>query len=131
MSELASRLVRVLDEKRYDAMASVFTEDAVVATPTGEARGLAALVEKAQTNRPDGVMTQSFLTNQLVTVDGATATIDANLLVVFIREGGSSNLFGERYHLTAVRTAHGWRISRVGGTPLWEAPVPDLKRLVP
>ena len=109
-------------------MRTVFTEDASVSTASGAVQGIDALVEKARRIRPAGVFTQSFITNPLIDVAGDTATIGANLLAVFVgRPDG--RLFGERYHLTAVRTPRGWRISRVEGVPLWEATLPEITDL--
>ncbi|WP_285493871.1 nuclear transport factor 2 family protein [Actinomadura sp. NBRC 104425] len=132
LTDLVARLGRCLDEKRFAAMRTVFTEDASVGTASGAAHGIDAIVEKAGRIRPDGVSTQSFITHPLIKVDGDTATITANLLAVFVgRPEGGGRLFGERYHLTAARTPHGWRISRVESVPLWEAPLPEITSLPP
>ena len=127
LTDLVARLGRCLDEKRYEQMPTVFAPDAEVNTPTGSAKGLDAVIEKARTNRPDGVSSQSFITNPLIEVNGDTATIEANLFAVFI--GSNPRFFGERYHLTATRTPDGWRIIRVTGVPLWEGPLPALMPL--
>ncbi|GAA2096026.1 nuclear transport factor 2 family protein [Actinomadura alba] len=127
LTDLVARLGRLLDEKRFGEVRTVFTEDASVATASGAVQGIDALVEKARRIRPPGVFTQSFITNPLIDVDGDTATITANLLAVFVgRPEGRGRLFAERYHLTAARTPQGWRISRVEGVPLWEATLPEV-----
>ncbi|MEU5881084.1 nuclear transport factor 2 family protein [Spirillospora sp. NPDC047279] len=127
LTDLVSRLGRCLDEKRFGEVLTIFTEDALIATASGTVRGIDALVEKARRIRPDGVLTQSFITNPLIEVDGDTATIEANLLVVFIgRPEGQGRLSAERYLLTAARTPQGWRISQVKGVPLWEAALAEV-----
>ncbi|GAA3508310.1 nuclear transport factor 2 family protein [Actinomadura keratinilytica] len=132
LTDLVARLGRCLDDKRFGEMRTVFTEDASVGTASGVARGIDAIVEKAGRVRPDGVFTQSFITNPLIEVDGDTATITANLLAVFVgRPEGGGRLFGERYDLTAARTPQGWRISRVESVPLWEAPLTEIASLHP
>ncbi|GAA4069521.1 nuclear transport factor 2 family protein [Actinomadura miaoliensis] len=127
LTDLVARLGRCLDEKRFREVRTVFTDDASVSTASGAVQGIDALVEKARRVRPAGVFTQSFITNPLIDVDGDTATITANLLAVFVGQPeGGGRFFGERYHLTAARTPRGWRISRVEGVPLWEAPLPEI-----
>jgi hypothetical protein len=127
LTDLAARLGRCLDEKRFDEVRTVFTEDASVSTASGAVQGIDAIVEKARKIRPAGVFTHSFITNPLIDVDGDTATMTANLLAVFVGQPeGRGRLFGERYHLAAVRTPRGWRISRVEGVPLWEATLPEV-----
>ena len=127
LTDLAARLGRFLDQKRFGEVRTIFTEDASVATASGAVRGIDAIVEKARRIRPAGVFTQSFITNSLIDVDGDTATIVANLLAVFVGQPeGRGRLVGERYHLTAARTPQGWRISRVEGAPLWEAELPEV-----
>lgn len=129
LTDLVFRLGRALDEKRLGDLRDIFTEDASVGTATGAARGIDALVEKAASARPDGVFTQTFIANPIVEVDGDTARISANLLAVIVGPPPGGRLFGEGYHLTAVRTPAGWRISRVEGVPLWDAEIGSLKPL--
>ncbi|WP_433477693.1 nuclear transport factor 2 family protein [Spirillospora sp. CA-142024] len=124
---VARHLGRLLDEKRFGEVRTIFTEDASVSTASGAVQGIGALVEKARRIRPAGVFTQSFITNPLIEVDGDTATIAANLLAAFVGQPeGRGRLFAERYHLHATRTRQGWRISRVEGVPLWEAALPEV-----
>src|SRR3712207_2808904 len=97
LTDLVARLGRLLDEKRFAEVLTVFTEDASVATASGAVQGTGALVEKARRIRPAGVFTQSFITNALIDVDGDTAAITANLLAVFVGQPeGAGRLVGER-----------------------------------
>ncbi|SNR39551.1 nuclear transport factor 2 family protein [Actinomadura mexicana] len=118
LSALVSRLGRWLDDKSPGDGRAIFAEDAEAHTPGGVARGVDALVAQARRNHT--VPTQHFITDPLIDVDGDHAAIGANLLVVFAREDGV-RLLGERYELRAVRTADGWRITRVEARPIWEA----------
>jgi SnoaL-like protein len=51
-------------------------------------------------------------------LQGDRADVRANLVASFV---GDANLeqHGERYRFEAVRTAHGWRLSRVEVRPVW------------
>ncbi|MFI6517998.1 nuclear transport factor 2 family protein [Spirillospora sp. NPDC050679] len=71
LTDLAARLGRRLDEKRFEEVRTVFTEDASISTAGG--------------------------TDPLIEVDGDTATIAAFVN----RPGGRGRLFAERYRLTA------------------------------
>ncbi|WUH99409.1 nuclear transport factor 2 family protein [Spirillospora sp. NBC_00431] len=114
---LVSRLGAWLDAKSPDEGRVLFTEDAEAHTLGGVAKGVEALIEQAR--RGHRVPTQHFTTDPLVEVSGDSATIGANLLVVFAHEDGP-RLLGERYELEAVRAADGWRISRVETRLIWE-----------
>ncbi len=117
LSLLVSRLGRWLDEKSPGDGRALFTEDAEVHTLGGVSKGVDALVEQARRNHQ--VPTQHFVTDPLVEVDGDQATIEANLLVVFVKDEGL-RLLGERYELRAARTGDGWRLTRVQARPIWE-----------
>ncbi|MEV4001174.1 nuclear transport factor 2 family protein [Actinomadura sp. NPDC049753] len=118
LSALVSRLGLWLDDKSPGDGRAVFTEDVEARTLGGVAKGIEAVVAQARRNHT--VPTQHFITNPLIDVHGDQAAIGANLLVVFARDEGL-RLLGERYELRAVRTADGWRISRVEVRPIWEA----------
>ncbi|MFI0480544.1 nuclear transport factor 2 family protein [Actinomadura sp. 9N215] len=117
LSLLVSRLGAWLDAKSPDQGRALFTEDAEAHTLGGVAKGVDALFEQARRNHT--VPTQHFITDPLVEISGDSATIGANLLVVFAHEAGP-RLLGERYELDAARTPDGWRISRVQARPIWE-----------
>lgn len=118
LSDLVSRLGLWLDDKSPGDGRALFAEGAEAHTQGGVAKGIDALVAQARRNHT--VPTQHFITDPLIDVDGDQAAIGANLLVVFAREDGL-RLLGERYELRAVRTAEGWRITRVEARPIWEA----------
>lgn len=117
LSALVSRLGRWLDDKNFGDGRAVFTEDAEAHTLGGVSKGVDALSEQARRNHT--VPTQHFITNPLIEVDGDKAVISANLLVVFVHEGGP-RMLGERYDLQAARTPDGWRLSRIQAHPIWE-----------
>jgi hypothetical protein len=130
LADLVSRLGRWLDEKRYrDAgeTAAILAEYAVISTLGGEATGLDAIRAQAARGH-DAFVTQHQITNTLIDVHdgGASATIRANLEVVFAQPGVAGAVpeavftLGEVYRLTAERGPAGWRLARVALEPLWK-----------
>jgi hypothetical protein len=118
--ELVSRLGVWLDEKRFNEARSILTEDATVKTPGGSVAGVDQVAEQARRNHV--VPTQHVITNVLIDLDGDRATVGANLIATFVHgRDPSGSLFqrGERYTFEAVRTADGWRLSRVESKPIW------------
>lgn len=117
-----STLGRCLDERDFEALRGVFTEDATVRTPGGTATGHDAIVDQARGRhtRDEGV--QHIITNTLVEPDGDRAAVRANLLVAFARRGATDPcpfLLGEVYRFELRRTAEGWRIAALDSTPVW------------
>jgi hypothetical protein len=118
LTRLIVRLGRWLDAGAPgEDAAAVFAPDVSISTPGGRARGIEAVV--AQARRNHDVPTQHFVTDLLIALDGDSATIGANLLVAFVREGSEPEVMGERYAFDAVRTADGWRLASVEAVPLW------------
>lgn len=103
----------VMDDRDWDALDTVFTDDAVldfVAFGLGRMESLAEIRRDFPGMRhPRG----HHVTNIVADIDGDTATMRATLLVVL--DDGSA-VSGE-YRDTAVRTAGGWRISQRVGRP--------------
>jgi 3-phenylpropionate/cinnamic acid dioxygenase small subunit len=121
IADLIARLGLWLDEKRFEDARSVLTEDVAVETLGGQVQGIEAVTEQARRNHDVG-RTQHVITNLLIDLDGDKATIRANLIATFVQradEPGSHFDIGERYRFEAIRTAHGWRLSRVQASPLW------------
>jgi hypothetical protein len=120
-------LGRCLDERDFDGLRQLFTEDATVTT-AATASGHEALVEQARRrhSRDDGV--QHIITNLITDVAGDQATGRANLLVSFARTGPADPaplLIGEVYRFTFHRTPPGWRISRLTSTRTWSLNQPQ------
>jgi hypothetical protein len=119
ITDLVSHLGLWLDEKRFDDARSVLVEDVSVSTPGGQAQGIERVVAQASRNHEDD--TQHAITNVLIDVDGDRATVGANLVVTFARDGARIATHGERYRFQAVRTPEGWRLSRIEVKPVWRA----------
>lgn len=103
----------VMDDRDWDRLDTVFTEDAVLdfrPFGLGFMEGLEAIRRDFPGMRhPRG----HHVTNIVADVDGDTATMRATLLVVL--DNGTA-VSGE-YRDTAVRTPDGWRISHRVGKP--------------
>jgi SnoaL-like domain len=117
ISDLVSRLGLWLDEGRFDEAPSILTDDVAVSTPGGQAQGIERVIAQARRNHQyDGL--QHVISNVLIDLDGDRAAVRANLVASFVN-GGSVEQHGERYRFEAVRTAEGWRLSRVEVEPIW------------
>ena len=124
IADLVSLQGRWLDEKRFDDTRSIFTEDATDEFPSGLVRGVDALADQARRNHREYERTQHVTTNILIEVDSDRATVGANLsatLVPRADEPDTHLTIGERYRFEAVRTATGWRFSRVEVRPVWRS----------
>jgi SnoaL-like domain len=126
ITDLVSTLGRCLDERSFDSLRALFTEDATVSTPGGTAAGHEALVAQARRrhSHPEGI--QHLVTNTLVELDGDRASVRANLLVTFA-EGVADPApyqLGEVYRMQLVRAQSGWRISDLSTTPTWSLNAP-------
>ena len=121
---------RCLDERDFDGLRDLFTDDASVSTPGGEVRGHDALVAQARTRHSNDEGIHHLITNLLIDQDGDEAAVRANLLVTFAKAGvgdPSPFVLGEVYRFDLKRTPVGWRITRLTSTPVWSLnPPPQL-----
>lgn len=117
LTDLVSRLGRWLDDASTATPADLLTDDVTVSTPGGQATGRDAVVAQALRTHAH-VVTQHVITDVLADVEAGHATVTANLLATFAREGGPETL-GERYAFTARRTGAGWRLRSIEVLPLW------------
>jgi SnoaL-like domain len=120
--DLIATLGRCLDERDFEVLRDLFTDDASVTTPGGTATGHDALVDQARRRHSQDAGIQHVITNQLVNIEGDRASVRANLLVSFARSGVSDPhpfLLGEVYRFELRRTDDGWRIAGLGSTPVW------------
>ncbi|MFG1797287.1 nuclear transport factor 2 family protein [Nocardia sp. NPDC049149] len=122
---LIDRLGRSLDEGRFEDLRAIYTADATAKTPGGRAAGIDALIAQASRNHSADRKIQHVISNVLIDLDRDTAEARANLIATFAAPTVAGSLptvefaLGETYRFDAVRTAEGWRLSRVETTPLW------------
>ena len=120
--DLVTSVGRCLDERDFEALRELFTDDATLATPGGTVGGHDALVAQARRGHSRDKGIQHIITNHLVRLDGDRASVRANLLVAFATDGPADPqpfLLGEVYRFEMRRTADGWRISSLQSTPVW------------
>lgn len=111
VTNLFGRLSRLLDDRRYDDVGEVYTNDAVVHSPRGgELKGTAAITEYLRQSRVPSERTQHTSADLLITITGDEARASANQTVHYYREGEPPHKTSSlRVSYTAVRTSAGWR----------------------
>ncbi|WP_165987068.1 nuclear transport factor 2 family protein [Streptomyces sp. YIM 98790] len=120
IQELVTRHALWMDERARTDPRLLFTEDVSVTTPAGPVQGIGPLVDRIHRHHPAEERAQHLLGNVLVDLDGDRAAVRALLHVTRIPRPDAEPLFlGGTYEYQAVRTAAGWRLSRLKMTPLW------------
>ncbi|MCX4091715.1 nuclear transport factor 2 family protein [Nocardia sp. alder85J] len=113
ITDLFTRLGRLLDERRWDDLGTVYAEDVAVNSPRMQVRGLTEVLGFVRTGTAaEGEHTQHTTTDVLVDVEGDRATASANSFVYYYRDGERPHqTSGLRLAVVASRTPAGWRIS--------------------
>ncbi|NKY29979.1 nuclear transport factor 2 family protein [Nocardia gamkensis] len=125
ITALVDRLGRALDEGRFEELRAIYTPDATAKTPGGTAEGREALIAQASRNHGEDKRIQHVIGNVLIDLRGDAADVRANLIATFAPTSPDGTIprpqytLGEVYRFDAVRTAEGWRLSRVQTTPIW------------
>ena len=121
VSDLITRLYRLLDEQRFDELGSVYAEDAELVLPRGrgELHGLAAVTAKARERAEKYPRQQHLNTDLVVEVDGDVARARGNHLAFHVEPSGTRSDAGVVHHFEAARTPAGWRLTRVTGDLIW------------
>jgi SnoaL-like domain len=132
IAELIARVGVMLDEKRFEEAPLILAEDVTVHTPGGSSRGREAVM--AQAERSHTVATQHLITDVLIELDGDTAQARANQVATFAPDRPGARLvvngveqadpyltIGGLYRFGAVRTADGWRVTRIESETLWSS----------
>lgn len=120
IADLVAELGDRLDTGRFGDGSAIYTEDAIVHSPRGIARGLAEISERASRNAVEHERTQHLHTDVRIVVDGDRAEARTNQLVYFFRDGERPHRSaGLRCDYTAARTGAGWRLTRATIAPRW------------
>lgn len=120
LTDLVSRLGACIDEHRFADLHALFVADATISTPGGTSSGADAVVVQARRNHEGYVAHQHAITNVLVELDGDSATMRANVLSAWVREGtGPEFALGGVYRFGARRTEQGWRFSHLEVRQVW------------
>lgn len=115
---LIDRFFRALDERDLDLSwgRSIFTEDAQVAFPIGEHRGLDAVVAALVAGMGRFGPTQHLGANYLIDLDGDRAAVRWNATQTHLPPGATPYdepfVSGGYYDGEVVRTEDGWRFRR-------------------
>ncbi|MEV0767723.1 nuclear transport factor 2 family protein [Nocardia salmonicida] len=122
LQDLLVFLVACLDAKDFEAMAKVYTADAILCTPDGQVTGASEIIDVARRNHEQFAATQHFVSGITCVPTGADATVTADVLAVFVIGHDASSahrMLGSRYNVRAERTDHGWRYVEHTITPVW------------
>ncbi|WP_280334838.1 nuclear transport factor 2 family protein [Nocardia wallacei] len=120
IADLFTRFARLLDERRWGDVGTVFADDVQVDSPRIQVRGIAKVVDFMRQAEVDGEYTQHTTTDLLVNVNGDQAAASSNSIVYYYRDGRPPHQTGSlRQTCTAVRTSAGWRLSEIRITPAW------------
>ena len=113
--QVASRFHWSLDERSWDALASCFTEDAVIHfTGAPPIRGRESIVDFIRRGCQRFEFTQHLWGTPSVEVDGDTATAKFNVFAQHVGTGvtaGQQCLVGGRYYDTYRRMPTGWQLA--------------------
>ena len=104
----------LLDHGPRERLDTVFTPDAVADYMGLICEGLPSILEKVTSALGPLDASQHIVSNQLVTIDGDTATCKCYLHAqhtVYGLEGGENMVIAGRYEDELVRTPDGWRIA--------------------
>jgi hypothetical protein len=118
LADLVARHSLWVDEGRYGETDRLFTEDIVVKSPRGEARGIGALIELVRSGHDTYVRTLHSKSNLIIEVDGETATVRANDIAVFVIDDKTEAIAAGFHRYGARRTEDGWRFDHLEITPV-------------
>ncbi|MWA08320.1 nuclear transport factor 2 family protein [Streptomyces sp. BA2] len=118
LSDLVARHSLWIDEGRYDETDRLFTQDVVVKSLRGEAHGIEPLIDLVRSRHDDYVRTLHNKSNLVIEVNGATATVRAHDIAVFVIDDKSEAVAAAIHHYRARRTQDGWRFDRLEITPV-------------
>jgi hypothetical protein len=112
--ELTIAYTWALDTKHFDDLGDVFAEDATAVLHHVECADRAAIIARISGALSRIDVSQHFLGNHQVRIEGDTATCRCQLQAQHVRrgtEGGDNFIIGGFYEDRLVRTPAGWRIS--------------------
>jgi uncharacterized protein (TIGR02246 family) len=116
-----------LDGKDWAAYARTFTEDGVFEILGRRRVGRAEIAAGPERDLTRFDRTQHFSTNQVIAVDGDSATARSYLLGVHLPHADEPDVHtdvGGCYHCTCRRTDEGWRFSHVRLEVWWSTGTP-------
>jgi hypothetical protein len=118
LTDLVARHSLWIDESRYDETGRLFTEDVVVTSLRGEARGIGALIALVRSRHDEYARTLHNKSNLVIEIDGETATVRAHDIAVFVIDDKTEAIAAGIHRYGARRTGDGWRFDRLEITPV-------------
>ncbi|OLT27201.1 hypothetical protein BJF83_18605 [Nocardiopsis sp. CNR-923] len=118
LADLVARHSLWIDEGRYDETDELFTEDVVVTSLRGRARGIEELVALARSGHDTFVRTLHNKSNLVIETDGDTATVRAHDLAVYVMGDRTEAIAAAIHRYEARRTEDGWRFDRLDVVPV-------------
>lgn len=118
LADLVARHSLWIDERRYDETDQLFTEDVIVTSLRGEARGIEALIALVRKGHDDYTRTLHNKSNIVIELDGDTATVRAHDIAVFTIDEKTEAIAAGIHHYKARRTPAGWRFNHLEVTPI-------------
>lgn len=110
--DLTVRYATAIDTRRYGLLSTVFTEDADLDYGViGHWTSAAEIIDFMDRAHASAEHTLHRMSNQVLAVDGDSATIRTYVDALILFPGGGANPVGY-YDDHAVRTSVGWRIAR-------------------
>jgi hypothetical protein len=118
LADLVARHSLWIDEARYDETDRLFTEDVVVTSRRGDARGIEALIGVARAGHDRYAQTLHTKGNFVFEIDGDTASVRVNDIAVYLLDGKTEAIAAAIQRYGARRTGDGWRFDRLEVTPV-------------
>ncbi|MFI6578972.1 nuclear transport factor 2 family protein [Nocardiopsis sp. NPDC050513] len=118
LADLVARHSLWIDEGRYDETDALFTEDVVVTSLRGQARGIEELVALARSGHDAYVRTLHNKSNLVVEIDGDTATVRVHDIAVYVLDDATEAIAAAVHRYGARRTGDGWRFDRLDVSPV-------------
>jgi hypothetical protein len=126
LAELVARHSLWIDERRYDESDRLFTDDVVVKSRRGEAKGIDALIDTARGRHDDYARTLHNKSNLVIEIQGDTATVRAHDTAVYVLDDKTEAIAAAVHLYHARRTDQGWRFDSLEVIPV--ALTADLER---
>lgn len=117
LAELVARHSLWIDEG-FAETDRLFTDDVVVGSIHGDARGREALVALGRRAHDEYVRTLHCKSNIVIEIDGDTATARAHDIAVYVLDDETEVVAAAIHHYGARRTAGGWRFDRLDVSPV-------------
>jgi hypothetical protein len=121
ISDLLVNYARLVDEKRFDELADMFTADGVLELPFAEVPR-DSLPESSREHLGPFALTHHMSSNHAIEIAGITATSRSYMQATHVPDPGATEIHGDIggwYDCDYLRTTAGWRFARIRLTFVW------------